>query len=198
MSRNTPWYAPLFSARVFGQITLSPFLPGLNYLGNWSNCSNSFEWLFSVLFGEPLWAFSHILPFFVCFFLKKNLHCLKNNYAAANKWFPLKSTGSALMQRVVVSAQSFTALKAFTLYTLSAWRTKQGAHAKLITHQEVEEGEGRHWIIDPQFVFCEFWNNFMDVCFGFLSCLFFSKVESLWTKVLLTKPSETMARAALW
>lgn len=150
------------------------FLPGLNYLGNWSNCFSSFERIFSVSFGEPLWAFSNILPFlFGCFFL--NLHCLKNSYAAANKWFPLKSTGSAFMQRVAVSAQSFTVLKAFVLYALSAWRAKQGARAKLITHEEVDEGEGRHWIIDPQVFICEFWNNFMDVCFGLPLGLFFPR-----------------------
>lgn len=32
----------------------------------------------------------------------------------------------------------------------------QGAHSKLILHQEADKGEGRHLIIDPQFVFCEF------------------------------------------
>lgn len=80
---------------------------------------------------------------------------------------------SALMQRVIVSTQSLTVLKAFALYTLSAWRAKQGTHAKLITHQEVDEREGSHLIIDPQFVFCEFWNNFMGVWFGLPLCLFF-------------------------
>lgn len=46
----------------------------------------------------------------------------------------------------------------------------QGAHSKLILHQEVDEGEGRHLIIDLQFVFCEFSNVFMYM-FG-LVCLF--------------------------
>lgn len=87
---------------------------------------------------------------------------MKTNYTAATKWFPLKSTGTALMQRSVTRAQAFTVLKAFVLYTLNGWRqAMQGAHSKLILHQEVDEGEGRHLIIDPQFVFCEFWKVFM-------------------------------------
>lgn len=53
------------------------------------------------------------------------------------------------MQRPVTTALAFIVLKAFVLYM-------QGAHSKLILHQEADEGEGRHLIIDSQFVFCEF------------------------------------------
>lgn len=106
------------------------------------------------------------------FFLSQPLHENQgSHYAAATKWLLLKSTGTALTLQPVTRPRVFTVLKAFVLYTLSGWRqAMQGAHSKLILHQEVDEGKGRHLIIDPQFVCREFWNVFMHMFV--LVCLF--------------------------